>query len=620
MEIENINILDEILPKVSKPMRYVGNELNSVKKDKNDIKVHIALAFPDVYEVGMSHLGLRILYHLLNEREDVYAERVFAPWIDMEDILRQKKIPLFSLESKTPLSEFDMIGFSLQYEMSYSNVLNMLELSGVPIFSSERKENDPIVIAGGPCAYNPEPLAEIIDLFVIGEAEESILELVDLYIDWKECSAKRSEFLEGATQIPGIYVPSLYRVTYHEDGTVREILPRKEGVPERVKKRFIEDLDKVYYPTKLIVPYTDIVHDRAVLEIFRGCTRGCRFCQAGMIYRPVREKSAEKLADIARKMIDATGYEEISLASLSTSDYSDLKRLVEILTAEFKDQRVGISLPSLRIDSFTLELARRIMEIKKSGLTFAPEAGTQRLRDVINKGVTEEDLLNSVRGAFEAGWNSVKLYFMIGLPTETYEDLEGIVDLAHKVVDVYREVKGKSKGLRVTVSTSTFVPKPFTPFQWEAQITLEEINERQKFLKKKLKNPHIIYNWHDGRLSFLEAVFSRGDRRLNLVLKKAREKGCRFDGWSDIFDFSKWMEAFSEAGLDPGFYANRPRLEGEFFPWEVIDPGIDRHFLLRELKKAKMAQPTPDCRVSRCQGCGIIKIKGGIRCEVKNED
>jgi len=618
LEIENI--LDEILPKVAKPSRYAGNELNSVKKDKKEVKVHIALAFPDVYEVGMSHLGLRILYHLLNEREDVYAERVFAPWVDMEDILRQRGIPLFSLESRTPLSEFDIIGFSLQYEMSYSNVLNMLELAGIPILSSERKDGDPLVIAGGPCAYNPEPLAEIIDLFVIGEAEESILELVDLYIDWKESSGKRSEFLERASQIPGIYVPSLYRVTYAEDGTVKEICPVREGVPERVKKRFIQDLDRAYYPTKLIVPYIDIVHDRAVLEIFRGCTRGCRFCQAGMIYRPVREKSVERLVDIAREMIEATGYEEMSLSSLSTSDYSELKRLVEILADEFKECGVGLSLPSLRIDSFTLDLARKIMEIKKSGLTFAPEAGTQRLRDVINKGVTEEDLLDSVRGAFEAGWNSVKLYFMIGLPTETYEDLEGIADLAHKVVDVYREVKGKSKGLRVHVSTSTFVPKPFTPFQWEAQIPLREIEERQKFLKKRLKNPHIAYNWHDGRLSFLEAVFARGDRKLNMVLKKAREKGCRFDGWSEIFDFEKWMEAFDEVGVDPGFYANRQRPEGEIFPWEVIDPGIERRFLLQELKKAKMAQPTPDCRFGRCHGCGIIRLKGGICSEAENED
>ncbi|MCG0275265.1 MAG: TIGR03960 family B12-binding radical SAM protein [Thermosediminibacteraceae bacterium] len=613
-------ILEEILPKVSKPTRYSGNELNIIKKDKRKIKVHIALAFPDVYEVGMSHLGLRILYHLLNEQENVYAERVFAPWVDMEDMMREKGIPLFSLESKTPLSEFNIIGFSLQYEMSYSNVLNMLELAGIPIFSSERKDSDPIVIAGGPCVYNPEPLAEIIDLFVIGEAEEAILELVDLYIDCKESSGSRKEFLERAAQIPGVYVPAFYSVHYNEDGTVKEIVPTKAGLPEKVKKRFIKDLDNVYYPTRIIVPYMDIVHDRAVLEIFRGCSRGCRFCQAGMIYRPVREKSVEKLVNIAREMIEATGYEEISLASLSTSDYSDLKKLIEILTDEFRESRVGLSLPSLRIDSFTLDIARRIMEIKKSGLTFAPEAGTQRLRDVINKGVTEEDLLNSVRGAFEAGWNTVKLYFMIGLPTESYEDLEGIAELAHKVVDMYRQVKGSTKGLRVTVSTSTFVPKPFTPFQWEAQIPLEEIEERQKFLKKKLKNPHISYNWHDGRLSFLEAVFSRGDRKLNLVLKKAREKGCRFDSWSDIFSFSKWMEAFSEIGIDPKFYANRPRSENEFFPWEVIDPGIDRKFLLRELKKAKKAEPTPDCRFDRCHGCGIMKLEGGIACEGKNED
>ncbi|ADL07516.1 TIGR03960 family B12-binding radical SAM protein [Thermosediminibacter oceani] len=618
MEIKQI--LDEVLPQVSKPTRYTGNELNSVQKDKSKVKVRIALAFPDVYEVGMSHLGLRILYHLLNEREDVYAERVFAPWVDFEEIMRERGIPLFSLESKSPLSEFDFVGFSLQYEMSYSNVTNMLDLAGIPLFSKDRTDRDPIVIAGGPCAYNPEPLAEIIDLFVIGEAEEVILELVNLYLDHKKSSKGRIEFLERAARIPGVYVPAFYRVNYNEDGTVKEILPVKPGIPERVQKRIIRDLDRVYYPTKLIVPYMDIVHDRAVLEIFRGCTRGCRFCQAGMIYRPVREKSVDKLTNIAREMIKSTGYEEISLASLSTSDYSALKQLVEILTDEFRQCMVGLSLPSLRIDSFTLDLARKIQEIKKSGLTFAPEAGTQRLRDVINKGVTEEDLLNSVKGAFEAGWNTVKLYFMIGLPSETYEDLEGIARLAYRVVDAYREVRGNTKGLKVTVSTSTFVPKPFTPFQWEAQIPLDEIKERQRFLKKKLKGPNISYNWHDGKLSFLEAVFSRGDRKLNSVLKKARERGCRFDGWSDMFSFDKWMEAFREAGVNPEFYANRSRPEDEVFPWEVIDPGVEKSFLITELKKAREAKPTPDCRFNRCHGCGIMKLKGGIICDSKNED
>lgn len=610
--------LERLLPQVSKPTRYMGNEYNSVIKDPKDINVHIALAFPDVYEVGMSHLGIKILYHLLNEYPDIYAERVYAPWIDFEALMRKEGLPLFSLESKTPISQFDILGFTLQYEMSYTNILNMLELSNIPIFSSERKESHPFVIAGGPCAFNPEPLADIIDFFIIGEAEEAILEVIDLYKRFKERGGSRQTFLEDVAQIPGVYVPSLYNVSYNNDGTINSIQPKTDHIPSKIQKRVIEDLDNVYYPTKFIVPFMDIVHDRAVLEIFRGCTRGCRFCQAGMIYRPVREKSVERLEKLAKDIISSTGYGEISLSSLSTSDYSDLKRLTQVLTENFRECQVGLSLPSLRIDAFSLGLAQKVQEIKKTGLTFAPEAGTQRLRDVINKGVTQEDLLSSVRDAFALGWNRVKLYFMIGLPTETYEDLEGIADLAYAVVDEYKKVHGHTKGLKVTVSTSTFVPKPFTPFQWESQITLKEINERQQYLRKLLKkSKNISYRWHNGKISFLEAVFSRGDRKLGKVLKIAHEKGCKFDGWDELLDFDKWMSAFEEAGIEPEFYAYRKRPEAEKLPWDIIDAGVDKKFLLRELEKAKRGQITPDCRI-RCYGCGIKRLGDGF-CEIKDE-
>jgi len=611
--------LEKLLPQVSKPTRYMGNEYNSIKKDKDNIKVHVALAFPDVYEVGMSHLGIKILYHLLNQYPDIYAERVFAPWVDFEDLMRKEGIPLFSLESKTAVAEFDFLGFTLQYEMSYTNILNMLELSGIPIFSNERREGHPFIIAGGPCTYNPEPLSDIVDFFVIGEAEEVIVEIMDLYKSFKERGESRQRFLEEVAGISGVYVPSLYNVTYNDDGTIKSILPKQADIPRRIQKRLIKDLDNVYYPTNFVVPYMDIVHDRAVLEIFRGCTRGCRFCQAGMIYRPVREKSVVRLEKLAKDIIASTGYGELSLASLSTSDYSELKQLTEILTDEFRQSRVSLSLPSLRIDAFSLELAKKVQEIKKSGLTFAPEAGTQRLRDVINKGVTVQDLLTSVKDAFSSGWKTVKLYFMIGLPTETYEDVEGIANLAFAVVDVYKKVHGNTKGLKVNVSTSTFVPKPFTPFQWESQITLSEIEERQKFLRSLFrKNKNISYSWHDGKLSFLEAVFSRGDRRLGQVLKIAHDKGCKFDGWNDMFSFEKWMSAFNESGVCPEFYAYRKRSKDELCPWDIIDPGIDKKFLLRELEKSQKAEITPDCRI-RCHACGASKLKAGGCCETKNE-
>lgn len=609
--------LEDILLTVSKPTRYMGKEFNSISKDTDKIKAHVALAFPDVYEVGMSHLGLKILYHLLNEEQHIFAERVFAPWVDMEAKMRDVGLPLFSLESRTLIKDFDFLGFTLQYEMSYTNITNMLDLSGIAIFSRDRSEDDPLVIAGGPCGYNPEPLADFIDFFVIGEAEEAILEIMSLYIEHKEKGGKRKEFLSKVATVPGVYVPSFYEVTYNDNGTINKIIPRETVAAARVTKRVISDMDNVYYPTDFVVPYMDIVHDRAVLEVFRGCSHGCRFCQAGMVYRPVREKSSRRLSGLASKIIDSTGYGELSLASLSTSDYSNLRELSEVLTQDLGARRVGLSLPSLRVDAFSLELAEKVQEMRKSGLTFAPEAGTQRLRDVINKGVTAEDLLSSMRDAFLGGWNTVKLYFMIGLPTETAEDLEGIAELANSVVRVYREVNGNNKGLKVTVSTSTFVPKPHTPFQWSAQIPLPEITQKQRFFKGALKNRSLRYSWHEGELSLLEAVFSRGDRRLSKVLALALEKGIRFDGWREIFDFDKWREVFDEAGLSMDFYALRERSLDEVLPWDIIDSGIDKSFLKRELEKALRGETTPNCGQYRCNACGITRIKGGEICEGK---
>lgn len=611
----NINrAIERILPKVSKPTRYLGNEYNSIKKNKEKIKIHFCLAFPDVYEIGMSHLGIKILYHLLNNERDIYAERVFAPWPDFERNMREDKIPLFSLETKTPLIEFDFLGFTLQYEMSYTNILNMLDLANIPIFSQDRTKDHPFIIAGGPSAYNPEPLADIIDFFVIGEAEEVILEIMGLYREHK--SKSRQDFLKRVAKVPGVYVPSFYNVVYNKDNTIKDILPNTEGLPRKINKRFIKDLDNVFYPTKFIVPFMKTVHDRAVLEIFRGCTRGCRFCQAGMIYRPVREKSLEHLKKLTRNIINATGYDEISLSSLSTSDYSDLEPLVKSLIDELEPQRVSLALPSLRVDAFSKDLAEKIQEIKKTGLTFAPEAGSQHLRNVINKKITREDLLSSVKDAFLSGYKKIKLYFMIGLPLETYEDLKGIAKLCKDVKDVYRKVNGHTHGLMINVSTSTFVPKPFTPFQWEKQITLEEIEKRQKILKKLLRDRHISYKWHEGKVSFLEAVLARGDRRLGKVLKEAHMLGCKFDGWDEYFSFENWMEAFSRANVDPKFYVYRERSIDEVLPWDIINAGIDKNFLIAELKKAKKGETTLDCRSGNCSGCGIKRLSGGEMCGV----
>lgn len=609
----SIKLSDGLLRSVEKPSRYTGNEWNSVIKDPKGVDIRFAFCFPDTYEVGMSHLGMKILYHLLNERKDCYCERVFAPWTDMEEKMRQNNIPLYSLESKDPIKEFDFVGFTLQYEMSFTNIVNMLDLAGIPIISSQRAHGDAFVCAGGPCAYNPEPLADIIDFYMMGEGEEIINEVMDVYAKWKGSGCSRKDFLEEIAKIEGIYVPAFYDVSYNEDGTIKNFTPIDEKYPAKIKKRIIQDMDKSYYPDKIIVPYTDIVHDRIMLEVFRGCIRGCRFCQAGFIYRPVREKSPERLLELANKLEESSGYEEISLTSLSTSDYTSLETLTSGLIDEMEQRKVNLSLPSLRIDSFSLDLMEKAQKVRKSGLTFAPEAGTQRLRDVINKGVTEEDLLKAVTLAFNGGWGSVKLYFMLGLPTETVEDALGIADLAHKVVEVFRNTpkENRAKNLNVTVSTATFVPKAFTPFQWEAQDDIENVNEKQKLLKDKIRSRQITYNYHENKLSFMEAVFARGDRRVCKVLIKAWELGCRFDGWGEHFKYDLWMRAFEECGVDPYFYATRKRSYEEILPWDHIDIGVSKRFLINESKKAFEEKITPNCRVN-CGGCGVTVFESGI--------
>ncbi len=609
----SIKISDKILQSVEKPSRYIGNEWNSVHKDLSGIEARFAFCFPDVYEVGMSHLGMKILYHLLNERQDTYCERVFAPWVDMEAKMREYDIPLFSLETHDPIKNFNIIGFTLQYEMSYTNIINMMDLAQIPVFSSERTNEHPFVCAGGPCAYNPEPLADFIDFFMMGEGEEIINEVMDAYIDWKKQDLPREMFLDAISQIEGIYVPAFYEVEYKDDNTILSIKPTKEKYAKKIKKRIIKDLDKVYFPDKVIVPYTGIIHDRIMLELFRGCTRGCRFCQAGYIYRPVRERSYERLLEYAGDLENNTGYEEISLTSLSTSDYSAFKELAEGLLVEMEPKKVNLSLPSLRIDSFSLDLMEKAQKVRKSGLTFAPEAGSQRLRDVINKGVTEQDLINSVATAFNGGWSSVKLYFMIGLPTENFDDINGIADLGFKVVDAYMATpkENRGKGLSIALSTSSFVPKPFTPFQWEPQDEIVTLKEKQKFLQGKIKSKYIKYNWHDPELSQLEAVFARGDRRVGKVLFEAFRKGCKFDSWGEHFKFDIWIEAFNECGVEPGFYANRKREFEEILPWDHIDIGVSKEHLIRENKRAYNEELTPNCKVE-CTGCGATVFGGGI--------
>ncbi len=608
--------LDKILKEVQKPARYIGTEYNSVHKDLSEILIRFAFCFPDVYEVGMSHLGIKILYHLLNEQPDIYCERVFAPWIDMEEKMREQNIPLFSNETRTPVADFDIVGFTLQYEMSYSNIVNMLDLAGIPPLREERGEDMPFVYAGGPCAYNPEPLADIMDFYMIGESEEQMLEVMEAYRVWKRSGAPKLAFLESLLDIRGIYVPQFYTVTYNEDGTIASMEPNHPKAPKRVQKQFVRDMDAAYYPETMIVPYMEVIHDRITLELFRGCIRGCRFCQAGMLYRPVREKSPKRLLNLAQKLIDTTGYEEISMSSLSTSDYTGLKELTEGLLDMTVEKKINLSLPSLRIDSFSMELMQKVQKVRKSGLTFAPEAGSQRMRDVINKGVTEEDLMRSVSLAFAGGYSGVKLYFMIGLPTETAEDVKAIAHLAHKVVQAYRDTPRelRNKGLRVTVSASSFVPKPFTPFQWAAQDDIEALREKQHLIKNEIHDKAIVYNWHESTLSVLEGVFARGDRRLGRVLVRAQKLGVRFDAWQECFQYDLWMQAFREEGIDPWFYNYRERSYDEILPWEVIDPGVTRAFLERENEKAKRGELTPNCR-SGCGGCGMKQFEGGNLCD-----
>ena len=607
---------EQLFNKVQKPARYTGGEVNSVIKDKNSVKFRYAFCFPDNYEIGMSHLGMKILYSLVNAREDAWCERVFAPWTDMEEEMRKADVPLFALESGDSLSEFDMIGFTLQYELSYSNVLNMLDLGKIPLRSRDRQSLTPIVVGGGPCACNPEPLADFFDIFLPGEGEEVTNELIDLLIEHKEKGSSKLEFLRDAAKIEGVYVPAFYEVSYNADGTISAVTP-KEGAPVKVKKRIISDLDKVYYPEKFVVPYIDIVHDRAVAEVFRGCIRGCRFCQAGFIYRPIREKSSDTVNRQAKCLCDTTGYDEVSLCSLSTSDYSGIEQLIPQMFSWALPEKINVSLPSLRVDNFSEELMEELKKVRKSGLTFAPEAGTQRLRDAINKNVTEEEVLSTAAQAFRGGWTAVKLYFMMGLPTETLDDIAGIAELAQKVVNEFYKNpdKPKGKGVTVSISVASFVPKPFTPFQWEPQDTMEQLVAKQKYLMENVHTHKIQVSWHQSQTSFLEGVFARGDRKLCDVIEAAWRKGCKFDGWDEYFRFDKWMEAFEACGVDPAFYSNRRREFSEILPWDHLDYGIRKEFLIEENQKAHESVTTPNCR-QKCAACGAARLNGG-KCDAK---
>lgn len=597
------NDLRRILNRVEKPARYIGGEVNSVSKDTDSVSVRFGFAFPDTYEIGMSYMGMQILYNILNKNEDIYCERVFAPAVDMEELMRQQGRELFTLETFTPVRELDILGFTLQYELSYTNILNMLELGGIPIYRSMRGEEYPVVIAGGPCAFNPEPLADFIDVFLIGDGEE-LLEQVCMI---KKDSASKEDFLKNICDLDGVYIPAFYEPVYNEDGTIKKVEKLYDKAPDRVKRALIKDLDKAEFPVENVVPFIDTVHDRSVVETFRGCTRGCRFCQAGMIYRPVRERKKDTIKGIAKEQLANTGHDELSLLSLSTSDYSKFEELALELMEMCKGQNVALSLPSLRLDSFSFKVLEEIQGYRKSGLTFAPEAGSQRLRNVINKNITEENIFGAVEQAIELGWEHIKLYFMAGLPGETYDDLDGIRDIAERIMDINFRIRGRKGGrFRVTISVSNFVPKPHTPFQWAPQDTPDMFIDKHNFLTKRLRIKGVTFNYHETGTSNLEAVFARGDRRVGRVLAKAHQLGCKFDGWTEHFDAKLWERAFEETGVDPAFYSYRERSYDEILPWDIIDPFITKEFLIRENEKAKNAQVTPDCRQG-CAGCGINK-------------
>ncbi len=611
--------IEKILPDVQKPGRYTGGELNSVIKDKNKVDLRFAFCFPDTYEVGMSHLGMKILYGVINERENFCCERVFAPWIDMEEKMRENNLPLYALESGDALKKFDIIGFTLQYELTYTNVLNMLDLAGIPLLSKDRKGLENIVVGGGPCSCNPEPIADFFDIFSLGDGEECLLDIMDVLNECKKNGESREQFYNKVCKIQGVYVPSLYDISYNEDGTLSAITA-KGNAPKIVVKRSVEDINKSYFPDKFVVPFVEIIHDRAVSEVLRGCIRGCRFCQAGFIYRPYREKNIETINRQCKEICESTGYDEISLSSLSTSDHSQLFDLIDELHMWTEDDKVSVSLPSLRVDNFSTELTQKIKSVRKSGLTFAPEAGSQRMRDVINKNVTEEQLLNTVGIAFANGWTRVKLYFMIGLPTETMEDVLDIVRLGQAVVNKFYHTEERQKGfgVSVTVSAASFVPKPFTPFQWFGQDTGETLREKQFALKNSIPTKKLSVNYHESKTGFIEAVFARGDRKLSAVLIEARKRGFRFDGWSECFNYNEWLQIFEDLNIDPAWYANRHRSFDEVLPWDHISYGVSKKFLIEECKKAYEGKITENCKI-KCSNCGAACFKGGI-CHEKSKN
>lgn len=615
--MRKLALSDEILLRIEKPARYIGNEVNSVNKDADKVDVRFCMCFPDVYEIGMSHLGLQILYDMFNRREDVWCERVFSPWTDMDKEMRSEGIPLFALESQDPVRDFDFLGITLQFEMCYTNILQILDLSGIPLSAHERTEKDPFVIGGGPCAYNPEPLADFFDLFYIGEGETVYDQLFDAYKSWKASGGSRESFLEMAAEIEGIYVPSFYDVNYKEDGTIASFLPNNPHAKEKIRRQVASDMGETTYPLKPIVPFIKATQDRAVLEIQRGCIRGCRFCQAGMVYRPARPRDIEMLKETARAMLKNSGHEEITLSSLSSSDYNELKEIVSFLIEEFKGQGVNISLPSLRIDAFSLDVMSKVQDVRKSSLTFAPEAGSQRMRDVINKGLTESEIIDGAGQAFEGGWTKVKLYFMLGLPTETRKDMEGIAVLSDKVARRYYEIPKEQRNgkCQITASSSFFVPKPFSPLQWATMFSAEEYvakaNIVQEAMRNQLNRKSLRYNWHTAELTVLEGTFARGDRRMGAVLLEAYRLGCIFDSWDEYFRYDLWMQAFENTGTDAAFYNLRPRTRDEIFPWDFIDCGVTRDFLWREWENAMQGKVTPNCR-EKCSGCGAMTYKGGV--------